>query len=311
MKTKHLLLTLLALFASITASAYTWTDENGTEWYFTVSYGTVKLGNGSDAACRGTIPTSLTIPSTVYNGTTAYTVNSIASYAFNNCSSLTAITIPEGVTSIGDRAFQYCSSLTSITIPKSVTSIGNYTFAFCNLQTIVVEENNNKYDSRDDCNAIIEKATNTLLIGCKNTIIPESVTSIGNNAFYGCTSLTAITIPESITSIGENAFYYCPSLAAITIPESITSIGNYAFQGCNLQTIVVDESNEIYDSRDDCNAIIETATNTLRLGCKNTIIPNSVTSIGFGAFYGCPRLTAITIPNSITSIGESAFAGCI
>ena len=151
-----------------------------------------------------------------------------------------------------------------------------------------IKSSNTTYDSREDCNAIIETATNTLIAGCQNTIIPNSVTSIGEWAFGECSFLTSITIPNSVTSIGASVFSSCD----------------------NLTSISVDKDNPIYDSRDNCNAIIETATNTLIAGCKSTEIPNSVTSIGEWAFYGCDKLTSITIPNSVTSIGDGVFFCC-
>ena len=138
--------------------------------------------------------------------------------------------------------------------------------------------------------------------------IPNSVTSIGYHAFYGCSGLTSITIPNSVTSIGDFAFKSCSGLTSITIPNSVTSIGYYAFDSCSgLTSITVEKGNTKYDSRDNCNAIIETNTNKLIAGCKNTIIPNSVTSIGNYAFSGCSGLTSITIPNSVTSIGVGFF----
>ena len=247
--------------------------------------------------------TSVTIPNSV---------TSIEDYTFFYCSSLTSITIPNSVTSIGVEAFYHCSSLpsiiipnsvtsmgygifadcfslSSITIPNSVTSIGSSAFHHCpSLSSIIVEGGNTVYDSRENCNAIIETATNTLIVGCQNTTIPNSVMSIGRMAFRDCTSLTSINIPNSVTSIGECAFLCTPSLTSI----------------------IVDENNTVYDSRENCNAIIETATNTLIAGCQNTIIPNSVTSIGEWGFGYCSSLTSITIPNSVASIGENAFGGC-
>jgi len=216
-----------------------------------------------------------------------------------------------------------------------VTSIEVWAFSGCSsLTSIVVESGNTTYDSRENCNAIIETASNTLVAGCKTTTIPNSVTSIGVEAFYGCSGLTSVTIPNSVTSIGQRAFYFCSGLTSITIPNSVTtigykafwgcsrltsvtipnsvtSIGDYAFSGCSgLTSVIVESGNTKYDSRENCNAIIVTASNKLVAGCKNTVIPNSVTSIGYGAFYGCTGLTSITIPNGVTSIGDEAFRNC-
>lgn len=230
--------------------------------------------------CCCTGLTSITIPDSV---------TSIAYHAFENCTSLTNINIPNSVTTIYDYAFYGCTSLTSITIPDSVTSIDEVAFFRCSgLTSIAVDENNTVYDSRNNCNAIIETATNTLISGCKNTVITNSVTSIGDNAFYGCTGLTSIILSNSVISIGDDAFGGCSGLISI----------------------VVDENNTVYDSRNNCNAIIETATNKLISGCKNTVIPDSVTSIGNNAFDGCTGLTSINIPDGITRIGDHAFSRC-
>ena len=153
--------------------------------------------------------------------------------------------------------------------------------------------------------------------GLTRVTIGNSVTSIGDYAFGWCSGLTSVTIPNSVTSIGGSAFYGCSGLTSITIPNSVTSIrggafgGGAAFGSCSgLTSIKVDSGNSVYDSRENCNAIIKTATNTLISGCKNTIIPNSVTSIGKGAFEHCTGLTSVTIPNSVTEIGEEAFYDC-
>ena len=282
------------------------------------------IGNFAFYDCRDL--TSIEIP---------MSVTSIGDKAFSDCSGLTSIEIPMSVTSIGCEAFSYCSGLISINIPTSVTSIGNGAFFYCSsLTSITVAKENQTYNSKDNCNAIIETATNTLILGCKNTKIPASVTSIGDAAFYYCRGLTSIEIPSSVTSIGNGAFWECSGLTSIEIPTSVTSIGDDAFRGCRdltsieiaegvtsigesaffdcacLTSITVAKENQTYNSKDNCNAIIETATNTLIKGCENTKIPTSVTSIGKYAFYNCSGLTSIEIPTSVTSIGESAFFGC-
>ncbi len=290
MKTKLLLFAVLTLFTSVTASADTWTDGNGTTWSYRTDGNNATLckenPDGTYGLCiEGYIPKDLVIPSWIDE----YRVTGIGENAFAGCNSFNSITISGRVTSISSTAFNFCDGLTSIK----------------------VERDSRVYDSRNDCNAIIERATNTLILGIQTTEIPNSVTSIGENAFAGCNGLTSITIPSSVTSIGETAFYSCINLTSITIPNSVTSIGEAAFADCSgLKSVQVEEGNSAYDSRNNCNAIIEKATNTLILGTQGTIIPNSVTSIGKFAFYGCSGLASIIIPNSVTSIGEDAFSSC-
>ena len=459
------LLFILLLLSTLTASAY---DAEIDSIFYNLNASTME----ATVTSGGTkYSGNVTIPETVTYNNVTFNVTSIGEYAFYACSDLTSVTIPNSVTSIGYWAFDYCFSLTSITIPSSVTSIDGSILSGCNnLTSIVVEEGNPKYDSRNNCNAIIETSTNKLIAGCKNTTIPNSVTSIGeqaffnlsslteitipsrvtnigdgafskcsnltdvycyakevpttgqnvfnnspvssgtlhvptasietykatspwsgfgcivatdviidgvyynlnditmeatvtsgntkytgsvtipesvtyNNvtfnvtsigeyafqacsdltsvtipnsvtsigywAFYNCSGLVSLAIPNSVTSIGTGAFYNCSDLIALTIPNSVTSIGGGAFMRCSgLTSIFVEKGNSVYDSRDNCNAIIETATNTLIAGCKNTVIPNSVTSIGGGAFDCCFGLVSLTIPNSVTSIGEQAFYAC-
>ena len=262
-------------------------------------------------------------------------IEKIGSLAFQDCKGLTNISIPGSVSVIDHSAFFGCSGLTAIEIPSSVTRIENEAFAECSgLTSITVASGNSTYDSRENCNAIIETKTNTLIAACKNTFIPNSVTAIGEAAFRGCCGLTDITIPNAITTIENDAFrdctgltnisipgsvsiidysafFGCSGLTAIEIPSSVTRIENEAFAECSgLTSITVASGNSTYDSRENCNAIIETKTNTLIAACKNTFIPNSVTAIGEAAFRGCTELTDIDIPNSVSKIGKSAFRYC-
>ena len=291
--------------------------ESAFEWCSSLASVTIPnsvMGIVNRAFYRCSSLTSVTIGNSVMG---------IGDEAFCGCSSLTSITIPNSVMGIGDWAFGSCDDLTSVTIPNSVTSIGNAAFGSCDaLSSIVVESGNSTYDSRENCNAIIETATNTLVVGCKNTTIPNSVTSIGESAFGGCDALTSVTIPNSVTSIGELAFSFCTSLTSITIPESVTSIGNNAFAYCSSLPVennlryadtylveAVDNTLSIYSIKDGTKWIGSIAF----LNCRSLTsitIPNSVTSIGDGAFWGCESLTSVTIPNSVTSIGTQAFEYC-
>lgn len=229
-------------------------------------------------------------------------VKSIGAEAFAYCGDLTSVNIPNSTIAIGRSAFSNCEGLTSISIPKNLTSIGNEAFFGCNnISSLKVESGNTVYDSRNNCNAIIETSTNTLIMGCKTSIVPNGVTSIGNYAFNNCEGLTEITIPNSVTNIGNYAFNYCPGLTEITIPNSVTSIGTRAFSYCeNLRNIIIH------------NGITQIMNNTFECctNLTNISLPNGITKIGSSAFRNCVSLSSITIPKSVTSIGNRAFFDC-
>ena len=214
----------------------------------------------------------------------------------------TSYTIPNSITSIGYDAFSYCDSLTSVTIPDSVTSIEDWAFNACySLTEINVDANNKNYLSQDG--VLFNKSETDLVkypAGKTQTsyTIPNSITSIGYDAFSYCDSLTSITIPDSVTSIGDRAFSYCYSLTSITIPDSVTNIGDDVFCYCySIISVTVPKSVTSIGDMEfmGCNSL------------TSITIPDSVTSIGYGAFYDCNNLKSVTIPKSVTKIGDRAF----
>lgn len=219
--------------------------------------------------------------------------------------------IPSDITHIRHFAFENCTGLSSIIIPESVQSIGEYAFAGCTgLDSIVVSNKNSVYDSRNNCNAIIETTSDTLISGCKNTVIPEGLTKINEGAFAGITNLKQIKLPSSLLNIGESSFSNS-GLVSIVIPKNVEHIDNAAFYGCKLlESIIVDKDNSKFDSRNNCNAIIETASNKLLFGCKNTVIPPTVEIIGESAFQEHDEITTFVIPEGIVEIEPNAFMEC-
>lgn len=346
---------------------------NNTAWYNNQPDGLVYIGNTA-YKYKGTMPENTSI--VIKEGT-----KEIAGGAFDLCTGLISVTIPNGVTRIGNRAFYNCINLASIEIPSSVTIIGDEALFCCAyLTSIKVAEGNTVYDSRGNCNALIETASNKLLAGCMNTVIPNGIQSIDDYAFAFSIGLTSISIPNSVTSIGKEAFFYCIGLTSIDIPNSVTYVGRNAFEdtpwynnlpdgllyvgkvayrykgtmpentnlefkenttciayeaflncmgmtsvtipnsvtrieygafsGCSgLASIKVAEGNTVYDSRNNSNAIIETASGRLFLGCKNTKIPNGLTYIGVYSFKGCTGLVSVEVPEGVSYL-EAAFQDC-
>ena len=248
-------------------------------------------------------------------------ITKIEDFTFSNCERLTSVFIPNNVTCVGEYAFGFCKSLISISIPNSVVYILNCAFYNSGLKNITISNG-------------ITNISDSVFEGCGNlesVTIPNSVINIGKRAFYNCYNLKSIAIPESITNIGNEAFAFCNNLSSINIPNSVAVIEDLAFRSCftlksielpesiiyigsrvfdncsGLQRIIVNDNNSIYDSRNDCNAIIETETNILIRGCQNTIIPNGIVSISNGAFCGSTELTQLIIPDTVIQIGEDAF----
>ena len=249
-----------------------------------------KVTNVPESAFRGctslksiTLPNSITsIGDLAFDGCTSLTsitipdsVTSIGLCAFNCCSSLTNVTIPDSVTSIGESAFYHCSSLTNVTIGNSVTSIGDWAFSSCRSLKAFY----GKFASTDNRCLIVDGVLNSFApAGLTSYTIPDSVTSIGNSAFYGCTGELMVNCNIPSASEFKYGAFYGTKFTKVTIGNSVTLIGDYAFRDCTALTSVT--------------------------------IPDSVTSIGSGAFSGCTSLTSVTIPNSVTSIGEGAFYKC-
>lgn len=296
--------------------------------------------------------------STIKTVTISNTVTYVGCSAFSQCPILETVIFSDSVKKIDSYAFFSCQNLTNLSIGRSVEEISTHAFnRSYNIKTIIVDSNNQKYDSRNNCNAIIETATNKLLIGISTTIVPDTVTCIGKYAFTESNALTKIDIPDSVETIesmafahsqnieevrignslktiGYCAFFNCPKLKKINFPDSLTTIEDRAFDNCRnlleihipanltslgiqlftecyrLNKITVDSGNKVYDSRNDCNAVIITDTNTLLFGSCNTVIPNTVTEIASLAFYGRLGLNEFTIPDSVTKICSYAFYNC-
>ncbi len=327
---KRIVVFLAAAMAAICAQAETETEKVGDyTWRYRINGDTAEICqdyiSGISYPAISPNPTgAVTIPSTLggksvtsiggwaFQGCSGLTsvmipdsVTSIEGFAFGSCTGLTSVAIGNGVTSIVDYAFSYCRGLTSVTIGNGVTSIGTFAFDGCSgLTVIAVDAANSTYKSENGL--LLSKDGKTLILGINgNVTIPSGVTSIGRGAFSGCSGLTSVTIPDSVTSIGGWAFQGCSGLTSVTIPDSVTSIGADAFEafdGCNeslIDTVTIPGVRIV-----DGWAIGHTGT---YLGSLDL---TGLRGIGDDAFYDCGGLTSVTIGNSVKSIGYEAFCGC-
>ncbi len=281
---KHLLF-LLFMMMPLVASAhgievdgifYTFNSSNKTAQVARWDYGLKYAGD-------------VVIPSTVVRNEVEYTVTSIESKAFYNCSELTSVKIPNSVTSIGNTIFQDCTDLASI----------------------VIEEGNPTYDSRENCNAIIETASNKLIMGCNGTTIPNGITTIGQESLQGCSGLTSISIPSSVTTIENSAFAGCTGLTSLIIPDGVTSIESGIIKDCSGLTFVslgrglVNLPTNMFEG---CNNLKAVELNNNTIVSKNYDFNNGETN--FGGIFAYSEVEEIILGEDVTSIGDYAFAGC-
>ena len=271
------------------------------------------------------------------------TIKTIQAYAFYNCG-INTINLPDGLTEIHNDAFTLCSKLKKIRLPKNITLIQQNAFDRAAIEEITIgcksvlkmwsdnltnvkkmtientveniEEGAFKYLSllntlhvnREKIGKWFDYSTIQSLV---NLTFGDNVKEIQKGAFIGATGITTLVLPLSLECIGEEAFEGCTNITVLVIPSTVHTIGDYAFYGCSsLSAISVNSGNSKYDSRDNCNAIIETATNTLFLGCSSTTIPNTVVKIGISAFAGSTCPSTLTLPTSVTEICENSFGNC-
>ena len=309
MKTiKKLLITVAVLLCSVTANAYDFEVDGIYYNILSASYLTVEVTSGDNKYIGEVI-----IPSTVTYKSRTLSVISIGNKAFYYCHDLTSVTIPYSVTTINDYAFEECTSLRDLRIEdgSNILSCNSNAFKECPLKTLYLGRDlqNPCFRSNTTLTSVtIGNSVTTIgeeaFYGCTgltSVTIGNSVTTIGEEAFYGCTCLTSVTIPNSVTTIGDDAFHYCTGLTSVTIPNSVTTIGSRAFDSCSSLTSVTIGNNVTTigsSAFEDCR------------GLTSVTIPNSVTTIGYRAFDSCSGLTSVTIGNSVTTIGKYAFRYC-
>ena len=266
---------------------------------------------------------SVVIPSTVVIDGTTYNVTAIGYRAFAKCTGLTNVTLPESISVIGEQSFALCSALTQVAHANSFNLIKMGAFQGCTeltdftfpSHTITIERQAFYGSGLKGVtlteNMILDQAVFYECNNLTSIIIADGVTAIPTWTFGWSSTFTEVNFPSSVTTIHDFAFYNCDGLKEVYIPASITYIGMEVFNSCSaLESIYVAVDNPVYDSRENCNALVETATNTLLTGCKNTVMPASITTIGSSAFFDVVGLTEFTIGSGVTYIGNSAFAAC-
>lgn len=321
-------------FAGVNADVHYYQDGNGVTWKFNVD--NEQFPDYAKTMIMGMsgYSSEVTVPAVVYDEDqkewSVYEIRGAIvlvpeEMPFATKTDISKVVLSNGIVYIGDRAFQNCTNLEYIELPESIEFLGYInTFSGCqSLKEIRIPSKVQELPSGcfSDCASLenvelpkVSSIPSSTFYGCTslaNVTIPDEVGIIGTYAFSKCTSLAGIIIPDNVESIGSNAFEKCDSLKSVSISSSVTSIGEKVFAYCyNLNSIIVDPANNVYDSRDNCNAIIETSSNTLIAGSNTTKIPESVTAIGSSAFYGYKLLETIELPENINSIGYAAFAQC-
>ncbi|MBR5814028.1 MAG: leucine-rich repeat domain-containing protein [Bacteroidaceae bacterium] len=292
--------------------------------------------NESGAAKSNFYKDIVFVPETVEFGGESYYVSAIGTLAFYLQNELLSVVMPTTIKTIKSEAFSSCKNIKSIIIPTNVKEIESNAFqSLESLTYLAVDEGNEVYDSRKGCNAIIETKSNTLLCGCKTTVIPDGVEVIARDAFWTIAprgnETFSFDIPGSVKVIKENAFSNCEWLSSVTLHEGLEEIGLWAFNGTSIESIVipktvkkiepsafcntkllksikVERGNKVYDSRKGCNAIVESATDCLLQACSTTTIPDGIKIVGKDAFYKI-NVKSVTIPASVHEIKRGAFFG--